>query len=337
MKTTEQQSLRLYNTFGIDVKTQYFIRLEQPDDIQKLRHDTCFKGLPMLILGGGSNVLFRKDYPGVVIHAGFKGINVLDEDDEHVVICAAAGENWHEFVQTTIDWGYAGLENLSLIPGTVGAAPLQNIGAYGVELSDVFYELEAFDLETGATKMFDRQALQFAYRDSYFKSTAPGKFIISFVTVRLSKRSHWRVDYAGIREKLAAQGKPLTARRISDAVCQLRREKLPDPAKLGNAGSFFKNPIVPANDYAVLKHASPELRGYEQPDGSYKLSAGWLIERCGWKGRREGNAGVSKSHALVLVNYGQATGESIWRLAQDIRASVQERFGVALEAEPRVL
>jgi UDP-N-acetylmuramate dehydrogenase len=337
MKITEQQSLRLYNTFGIDVKTRYFVLFEQPDDIQKLRHDTRFTGLPMLVLGGGSNVLFRKDYLGVVIHVGFKGIKILDEDDEHVVIRAAAGESWHEFVQTTIDWGYAGLENLSLIPGTVGAAPLQNIGAYGVELSDVFYELEAVDLETGAIKTFDRQALQFTYRDSYFKSAVPGKFIISSVTVRLSKRSHWRVDYAGIREKLVAQGKPLTARRISDAVCQLRCEKLPDPTQLGNAGSFFKNPIVSANDYEVLKNGSPELRGYEQQDGHYKLSAGWLIERCGWKGHREGGAGVSKVHALVLVNYGQATGESIWRLAQNIRASVQERFGVVLEAEPRVL
>jgi len=337
MKVLEHPSLRLFNTFGIDVQARYFVVLEQTSDIAEFMGETRFAGLPKLILGGGSNVLFRQDYPGVILHIEFKGIELLDDNGEDVIIRAAAGENWHDFVRTTIEWGYAGLENLSLIPGTVGAAPIQNIGAYGVELRDVFYSLEAVDLATGLAKTFNHTEARFGYRDSYFKSVEPAKRLVTSVTVRLPKQPRWHVEYRGLREKLSMDDKPLSARRISAAVCQLRRAKLPDPMELGNSGSFFKNPLVSVIDYQLLKKQSPNLPGFEQPDGSYKLSAAWLIERCGWKGHREGDAGVSSLHALVLVNYGKATGESIWQLAQCIVASVQERFGVALEPEPRIL
>ncbi len=337
MEVHEHQSLRLLNTFGIDVKARYFVVFEQVGDISEFLGETRFRGLPILILGGGSNVLFRQDYPGVILHVDLKGIELLDESGADVIIRAAAGENWHDFVRSTIEWGYAGLENLSLIPGTVGAAPIQNIGAYGVELREVFYELEAVDLETGMTKTFNQSAAQFAYRDSYFKSKVPGKWLITSVTFRLPKRPRWRVDYRGLSDKLVVDNEPLSARRISEVVCQVRREKLPDPAKQGNVGSFFKNPIVCATKYQALKSESPELQGFEQSNGAYKLSAGSLIERCGWKGHREGDAGVSDRHALVLVNYGNASGQSIWQLAQRIMVSVQEGFGVALKPEPRII
>ncbi|RUM93881.1 MAG: UDP-N-acetylenolpyruvoylglucosamine reductase [Thiothrix sp.] len=337
MKVLEHQSLRLFNTFGIDVKARYFVVFEQVDDITEFLGETHFRDLPRLILGGGSNVLFRQDYPGVILQIEFKGIELLDESGADVIIRAAAGENWHDFVRSTIERGYAGLENLSLIPGTVGAAPIQNIGAYGVELREVFYELEAVDLETGTTKTFNQSAAQFTYRDSYFKSMVPGRWLITSVTFRMPKQLRWRVDYRGFSDKLAVDNEPLSAQRISDVVCQLRREKLPDPTKQGNAGSFFKNPIVSATKYKALKSESPELPGFEQSNGAYKLSAGWLIERCGWKGHREGDVGVSNMHALVLVNYGGASGESIWQLAQRIIVSVQSRFGVALEPEPRII
>ena len=337
MKVHEHQALRLFNTFGIDVKARYFVVFEQVGDITEFLGETRFRGLPRLILGGGSNVLFRQDYPGVILHMEFKGIELLDESGADVIIRAAAGENWHEFVRTTIEWGYAGLENLSLIPGTVGAAPIQNIGAYGVELREVFYELEAVDLEAGMAKIFSQNAVNFSYRDSYFKSMVPGKWLITSVTFRLPKQPRWQIDYRGLSDKLVVDNEPLSARRISDVICQLRRDKLPDPTRQGNAGSFFKNPIVSATEYKVLISESPELPGFEQSNGAYKLSAGWLIERCGWKGHREGDAGVSNMHALVLVNYGNASGESIWQLAQRIMASVRVRFGVALEPEPRVI
>jgi UDP-N-acetylmuramate dehydrogenase len=337
MKILEHQSLRLFNTFGVDVKARYFVALEQVSDIEALMRETCFAGLPTLILGGGSNVVFRRDFPGVVIHIGFKGIEILHERGEDVVVRAAAGESWHGFVQAMIDQGYAGLENLSLIPGSVGAAPVQNIGAYGVELREVFDELEAVDLETGETRTFDRAAAQFGYRDSFFKSKASGRFLITSVTFRLPKQASWQLDYRGLREKLAELEEPLSSRRISEAICQLRCEKLPDPVELGNVGSFFKNPVVPCDRYTVLKKQFPDLPGYKQFDGMYKLSAAWLIDHRGWKGYREGDAGVSPRHALVLVNYGNATGESIWQLAQAIMASVKQQFNIALEPEPRII
>ena len=337
MEILEQQSLRLFNTFGIDVKARYFVTLEKVSDITEFIREARFAGLPRLILGGGSNVVFRQDYPGVVLHVKFNGIELVEENHHDVFIRVAAGENWHDFVRTTIAWGYAGLENLSLIPGTVGAAPIQNIGAYGVEFCEVFYALEAVDLETGMTKIFNQQTARLGYRDSYFKSVAPNKFLIYSVTVRLPKRVRWRIDYQGLKGRLVGDDEPLSAERISDVICQLRREKLPDPGELGNAGSFFKNPWVSASDYDALKNKFPDLPGFKRHDGNYKLSAGWLIERCGWKGYRKGDVGVSSLHALVLVNYGHATGESIWQVAQDIMASVQARFGIALEIEPRVI
>jgi UDP-N-acetylmuramate dehydrogenase len=337
MKVFEHHSMRLFNTFGINVEARYFVVFEHVSDIAEFMGETRFAGLPKLILGGGSNVLFRQDYPGVILHIGFKGIELLDDSGEDVIIRAAAGENWHDFVRATIEWGYAGLENLSLIPGTVGAAPIQNIGAYGVELREVFYSLEAVDLETGIAKTFNHAAAQFDYRDSYFKSVTPGQWLVTSVTVRLPKQPSWHVEYQGLRDKLSTDDQPLSAQSISDAVCQVRRAKLPDPMELGNSGSFFKNPMVSDIDYQLLKKQSPNLPGFEQPNGTYKLSAAWLIECCGWKGYREGDAGVSNMHALVLVNHGKATGEAIWQLAERIMVSVQERFGVALKPEPRIL
>jgi UDP-N-acetylmuramate dehydrogenase len=335
---SERVSLRRYNTFGVEAQGRYMAVLRRPEDVAPLMTDPRLASSPRLILGSGSNVLIRSDFSGLVLLNRMRGMAVIADDGDRVRVSVAAGENWHEFVRRTITMGLAGLENLSLIPGTVGAAPLQNIGAYGVELSGCLESLEAIDLTDGRPRIFDRAACQFGYRDSLFKSVVPDRYLITSVTFELFRTGRFVTDYRGVREELAEdEPGPLSASRISDAICRLRRRKLPDPARLGNAGSFFKNPRIDGTLLDSLRGCFPALPWYPLDDGGAKLSAAWMIEQCGWKGRRWGDAGVSERHALVLVNHGDASGQDIWRLAMAIRDSVAERFGVELEPEPRVL
>lgn len=338
MRIIKNASLRPYNTFGVAARTRYLAVLECPEDVFVLIEKPFINGMPRLILGGGSNLLFRQDFQGVVALVRFKGIQVLGEDDDHVYMRAAAGEDWHGFVLHTLALNYGGLENLSLIPGTVGAAPIQNIGAYGVELSERFESLEAMSMEDGRSRVFDKEACQFGYRTSVFKLAEKNRYLITSVTVKLSRKAQFIVHYAGVSEELARQGQgPLTAQRISEAICRIRRNKLPDPAWMGNAGSFFKNPLVDEETLIWLRDRFPKLAAFPQPQGGAKLSAAWLIEQCGWKGYRSGDAGVCDKHALVLVNYGRASGREIWQLAEAIITSVEERFGIRLEPEPLIV
>ncbi|HPE59434.1 MAG TPA: UDP-N-acetylmuramate dehydrogenase [Thiolinea sp.] len=336
MKIHENHSLKALNSFGLDVQARFFCELRRLGGLKSvLQWRRQHPDLPVLLLGGGSNLLLTRDYPGLVLRVRLLEREVLGSDAGFVYVRAGAGENWHDFVRWTLEQGLAGLENLSLIPGTVGAAPIQNIGAYGIELKDVFYELQALDWRTAELREFSLADCRFGYRDSFFKSVEPGRWLIASVTFRLPLQPQWKTAYAGIQEQL--QGAEPSALRISDAVIALRRSKLPDPAVLGNAGSFFKNPLVSPSQWQALRADHPALPGWPQPDGQVKLSAAWLIEQCGWKGRSEGDAGVHAGHALVLVNHAAATGTELWQLACRIMVSVQARFGVALEPEPLVL
>ena len=335
MQIKNNHSLEKYNSFGIKANSRYFCTIEKNADIDVLLEGYQQVEHPLLLLGGGSNLLFINDYKGITAVIETKGITIVDEDNDYTYIKAAAGENWHQFVRWTVENGYTGLENLSLIPGTVGAAPMQNIGAYGVELADCLHQLEAVELQTGKTKIFTQQECLFQYRDSFFKSTAMGKYLIQSITIKSPKKPQWKIDYAGLKERLLGQA--INALTISNSVIALRQTKLPDPILLGNAGSFFKNPLLNSKQWQTLKQQYPALSGYPQANGSMKTSAAWLIDQCGWKGKRQGDAGVYEKHALVLVNHGNATGEDIWQLASDIITSVNDQFGIKLEAEPRVI
>lgn len=330
----ENFPLQSLNTFGLAVSARYFVSINAIADLQAILAHPVYGKMPRLILGGGSNLLFTKDFEGIVIKMDVKGIEKIKEDDDHIWIKVGAGENWHRFVLHCIDKGYAGLENLSLIPGTVGAAPMQNIGAYGVEIKDYFEVLEAVNIQDGSVKSFINEACQFGYRDSVFKRELKDQYIIVSVTFRLNKKPVFNTSYGAIRETLDQFGvKTLTIKAVSDAVIHIRQSKLPDPAKIGNAGSFFKNPSIEASLYAQIKETFPTVPGYDQPDGSIKVPAGWLIEQCGWKGKTIGNVGVHENQALVLVNRGNAQGEEVKQLAEAIQTSVKEKFGVWLSPE----
>ncbi|PRA54626.1 UDP-N-acetylenolpyruvoylglucosamine reductase [Pseudomonas sp. MYb187] len=332
----EQVSLKPYNTFGIDVKARYFTQAHSDEDARQALAQAAAQGLPVLVIGGGSNLLLTADVQALVLRMASAGVRILSDDGERVVVEAEAGEPWHPFVQWCLSQGLAGLENLSLIPGTVGAAPMQNIGAYGVEIKDVFVGLTALDRQTGELHEFELEQCQFAYRDSVFKHH-PGRWLILRVRFALSRVMHAHLDYGPVRQRLSEQGiSEPTAQNVSDAICSIRREKLPDPVELGNAGSFFKNPMVAAVLADKIRVQYPGLVAYPQADGQFKLAAGWLIEQAGWKGHREGDAGVHRLQSLVLVNYGQATGLQLHELAQKIQADILERFGVTLEMEPNL-
>jgi len=323
------------NTFGIAARAATYLRVESGAQLQAALADPALAALPRLVLGGGSNLLLTGDVNGLVLHMALQGRETLAGTATHHHVRAAAGENWHAFVQWTLEQGMPGLENLSLIPGTVGAAPIQNIGAYGAETKDYFLSLTAFDPATGRFVTMARDACRFAYRDSIFKQDAGRGLIIVDVTFALPKAWTPNLRYAELAQAVAAQGMTTpTARDVADTVIAVRRRKLPDPAEIGNAGSFFKNPVVPADACARLLTQFPALVHHRQPDGSEKLAAGWLIDQCGWKGRSLGNAGVYEKQALVLVNRGGATGAEVLALARAIQADVQGRFGVMLEAEP---
>jgi UDP-N-acetylmuramate dehydrogenase len=327
--------LQSLNTFGIAARAQAFARVASAEQLLGILAEPSLAALPRLVLGGGSNLLLTGDFAGLVLHIALEGRTLVSSDATHHYVRAAAGENWHGFVQWTLEQGLGGLENLSLIPGTVGAAPIQNIGAYGLEIKDVFHSLTVLDTATGETRVMDGAACRFAYRDSVFKQQAGKGLIILDVTFALAKAWQPNLRYAELADAVAAagQGAP-NARLIADTVIAIRRRKLPDPAVIGNAGSFFKNPVVSAAQCADLLARFPTLVHHVQPDGSEKLAAGWLIDQCGWKGRNLGAAGVYPKQALVLVNNGGATGADVVRLAQAIQADVQARYGVHLEAEP---
>ncbi|MGE8113042.1 UDP-N-acetylmuramate dehydrogenase [Pseudomonas sp. NPDC086566] len=332
----EQVSLKPFNTFGIDVKARYFTQAHSDEDVREALAQARQRELAVHVIGGGSNLLLTRDIDAVVLHMASRGRRVMSDDGDRVVVEAQAGEPWHPFVQWSLAQGYCGLENLSLIPGTVGAAPMQNVGAYGVEIKDVFAGLTALDRETGELRDFSLEDCAFGYRDSVFKRN-PGRWLILRVRFALSHELQAHLDYGPVRQRLAEQGvEQPTAQAISDAICSIRREKLPDPAELGNAGSFFKNPVVSAEQVERIRAQYPGVVAYPQADGQVKLAAGWLIEQAGWKGYREGDAGVHRLQSLVLVNYGQASGAQVHALAQRIQADILERFGVALEMEPNL-
>lgn len=338
MQLFQYHSLKSLNTFGIDVAARYFAPFSSVAVLEEILSAPSLQNLPKMILGGGSNVLLTADYPGVVMKNEIKGIEVLREDDEYVYVKAGAGENWHQFVLFCIEHDYAGLENLSLIPGNVGASPMQNIGAYGVEIKDSFVELEALHLKDRTLVKFDKTACAFGYRESVFKRQYKDQFAILNVCFRLCKTPHFNTSYGAIEQELERMGiKELSLRAISQAVINIRSSKLPNPAEIGNAGSFFKNPEVTAVQYEQIRSAYPDVVAYPLANGHYKLAAGWLIEQCGWKGYRRGDAGVHAQQALVLVNYGKATGQEIYTLSQEILESVQQKFGVVLEREVNVI
>ena len=327
-------SLTPHHTFGLDVLAANYLDVLSEEDLRRAL-PVCPQ--PILLLGGGSNVLFTQDWPGTVLHLLLKGRAVVSEDENTVLVAAGAGENWHELVLWTLDHNLGGLENLSLIPGSVGAAPIQNIGAYGVELADVFDYLEAMHLATGEIHTFDRDACRFGYRDSVFKNELKGKYAITRVFLRLRKDPEVNTRYGAIRDTLAEMGLTApTIRDVSRAVIAIRQSKLPDPAVLGNAGSFFKNPEVSEAELIRLLPAFPQLVHYPLPGGGAKIPAGWLIEQCGWKGKRVGHTGCHAQQALVLVNYGGASGAEIWEHAQRVAASVKEKFGIELTPEVNV-
>ena len=334
LQVRQQVSLKPYNSFGVDVQARLFAEAHSDADIREALAYAREHDVSLLVIGGGSNLLLTGDVSSLVLRMATRGVRVVSDDGRKVVIEAEAGEPWHSFVQHTLAQGLSGLENLSLIPGTVGAAPMQNIGAYGVEIKDVFAGLTALDRHSGELRDFSLEECDFAYRDSIFKQQ-PGRWLILRVRFTLDRTAHLHLEYGPVRQRLTEQGidQP-TATDVSQAICSIRNEKLPDPAVLGNAGSFFKNPLVPAALVAQLKSEYPDLVAYAQPDGQMKLAAGWLIERAGWKGFRENDAGVHKLQALVLVNYGSATGLQLLDLAQRIQKDISERFHVDLEMEP---
>ncbi len=343
MQIQQNTSLLSYNTFGIEVKAQYFASFNSIEQLESLldaknAREKQSTILPLVILGGGSNLLFTKDVEGFILKNELKGIELIGENAEFNFVKAAAGEEWHQFVTYCIEHNYSGVENLSLIPGNVGASPMQNIGAYGVEIKDVFQELEAYHILERKIYKFTNAECQFGYRESIFKQALKGQFIILNVTFKLRKNPVFNTNYGAINMELERMGvKELTIKDISQAVINIRTSKLPDPKVIGNAGSFFKNPQVSKFRWHVIQEEYPNVVAYKVDDMHYKLAAGWLIEQCGWKGYRKGYAGCHHQQALVLVNYGQAKGAEILELAEEIILSVEEKFGVKLEREVNII
>ena len=329
-------SLKSYNTFGIDVNARYFCEVRTISELQTLILSDIFQNNSHLILGEGANILFTKDFDGLVIKPVFKGIEMVHETENEVFVKVQAGEVWPDFVMKCCENNWNGLENLAYIPGSVGASPIQNIGAYGIEIKDVLDSLEAFNLETKSIEFFQNTDCKFAYRESVFKHEYKGKYVICSVTFRLSKISKFNTDYAAVNDELKHMNvSELSAKAIAEAITNIRRTKLPDPTEIGSAGSFFKNPTVPQDVYQSLKTQYPNIVAYPS-NSDVKLAAGWLIEQAGWKGFREGDAGVHAQQALVLVNYGHATGVEILNLAQRIVESVKSKFGVELMPEVNI-
>ncbi len=334
MQLKKNHSLKKFNTFGIAAKAENFYSVQSESDFLDALKSAI---RPLFILGGGSNLLLTKDVKGLVIKNEIKGIKIERQFKHCVHISAGAGENWHELVLWCINKKLGGIENLSLIPGTVGAAPIQNIGAYGVELKEVFVKLEAIEIASGKKKIFWKKDCQFGYRESVFKQKEKGNYFITKVFLRLNKKHNLNISYGAIKNTLKEQGiKKPSIKTISQAVIQIRSSKLPDPAKIGNSGSFFKNPEISKSQFKKLQKQFPNIVFYDLPNGKVKVPAGWLIEQDGWKGKRVGHTGAHKNQALVLVNYGKATGQEILQHAKRIIDSVNKKFGIKLKAEVNV-
>lgn len=333
MKIQENLSLKPFNTFGIDKKAQFFTAAHTINELKEALIWAIERDLPIFILGGGSNILLTKDILGLVIKVELQGIEVIHEDENQVLVEVGAGVVWHEWVLYSLEKNWAGIENLSLIPGTVGASPMQNIGAYGVEIKDVFHSLKALNRNTLAIETFDAVDCKFGYRESVFKHESKDQYIITSVCFKLLKIPEFHVEYGAIQDVLKEKGvSELSIKAVSEAVIAIRQSKLPDPKQLGNAGSFFKNPTIPVSQFENLKNKYPTIPGYMVPEG-IKIPAGWLIEQSGWKGKRLGEVGVHAKQALVLVNYGEGTGEQIKNLSEQVRATVRDQFGIELNPE----
>lgn len=336
MQVQQNISLKKFNSFGIDVSAAHFAFFRNQEELESLLTETDNRK-SLLVLGGGSNILFTRNVDGWVLKNEITGISRIAEDEAYYYIKAGAGENWHGFVLHCIENGYAGVENLALIPGSVGASPMQNIGAYGVEIKDVFHSLEAFHIGDKTMHQFSNADCGFGYRESVFKRAFKNQFIITSVTYRLRKNPVYNVSYGAITQELEAmQVKELSIQDIAKAVMNIRRSKLPDPAQIGNAGSFFKNPEIDLVHFEKLKLEFPGIVGYPVNNNLIKLAAGWLIEQCGWKGYRKGDAGCHSKQALVLVNFGNADGAAIYELSEAILQSVKNKFAVDLEREVNI-
>ncbi|NNE30918.1 MAG: UDP-N-acetylmuramate dehydrogenase [Winogradskyella sp.] len=337
MKIKHDVSLKPYNTFGIDVIASSFCNIEHVEDLRHVLKTKTTK--PFFILGGGSNMLLTKNIDALVLHINIKGIKVIEETENHVIIKANAGENWHNLVLWCLDHNFGGIENLSLIPGNTGTAPIQNIGAYGVELKDVFVSCEAVNVSTQSTKIFLKNECKFDYRESVFKQELRGKYIITSVNFKLTKHNHdLHLNYGAIKNQLEAMAiKHPNIKDVSDAVIAIRESKLPDPKDIGNSGSFFKNPVITKAQFKALQSNFPNIPSYEISNNELKIPAGWLIEKAGFKGKRFGNFGVHSKQALVLVNYGGANGRDIFELAKLIQKTIHRLFDISIETEVNVI
>lgn len=329
-------SLKDYNSFGLDYKADCLITVKSQEEAFELFKNRFLFKKPIHILGGGSNILLTKDFHGTIIRTEIKGIEIGEQQQDYVLISSGAGENWDELVEWTVNKNFGGLENLSLIPGMVGATPVQNIGAYGAEVKDTIEKVRAVSTEDGSIREFSKEQCLFGYRESIFKNELKGKYLVINVTFRLLTNPSMNTIYGSLREEAAKTG-PLSLKTLRQAVINIRRSKLPDPAIIGNAGSFFKNPVIGSAMVESLKLRYPEMPVYKDLPGKTKIAAGWLIEQCGWKGYRKGDAGVHDKQALVLINHGKASGLDIYKLSEEIKQSVYKKFGIDLEREVEVL
>jgi len=337
MNITEDVSLEQYNTFGVSVTAQYFVIVSTIDEIKEVLTSEIAKNNSVHILGGGSNILFTKDIDGLVIKNNILGKKVIRENNDTALVHIMSGENWHDVVMWATEHGWGGIENLALIPGSVGATPVQNIGAYGVEIKDTIQSVGVVDMETGEEGEFSESECRFGYRDSIFKTDAKGKYFITYVTLELSKHQKPVTEYGAIQAKLDEMGvDTATIHNVRNAVIAIREVKLPDPKNIGNAGSFFKNPVVAKSVYQKLQKEYPDMPHYDVDNG-VKIPAGWLIEQCGWKGKKVGNVGVHDKQALVIVNHGGATGKEIFDFSKKILQSIKEKFDIELEREVTVI
>lgn len=338
MQILKDFPLKHLNTFGIAARAEFYIELSSENDIKTFLHTTACRKLPLLIIGGGSNILLTKNFAGCVVHINTKGITLVAEDDSIVLIEVAAGEKWESLIEYCVNNNYYGLENLSGIPGQVGSSPIQNIGAYGVEVKDSIFEVHTIDLDDRSKKVFTADECRFGYRDSIFKQELKGKVLIEKVVFQLSKQSKVNLSYKGVKEEVQRiSPDKVDLKSVSQAILNIRKNKIPDVKDIGSAGSFFKNPIIKKEQMDYLVSKFPDISYYKLNNDNYKLAAAWLIEQCGWKGYRKGDAGVNDKQPLILVNYGNATGKEIIELSQEIQRSVFEKFKVSLETEVNII
>lgn len=330
------KSIKNYNTFGLDYRVAHLVRIRSEKEARQLFDGTFHLKKPLLVIGGGSNLLFRADFGGTVILPELKGIRYKDAGDGKVIVTAGAGVVWDKLVEWCVEKGFSGMENLSLIPGKVGAVPVQNIGAYGCEAKDIIFSVRCISTTDGSVRIFNNGECRFGYRESIFKTELKGKYLVTRVSFILNTKLRANMEYGSLGGEIARLGEP-TLKNIRQAVINIRSAKLPDPSIIGNAGSFFKNPVVPVSVSAPLKKKYPDLPLYDDKNGYVKLAAGWLIDQCGWKGRRIGDAGVHDKQALVLVNHGKASGNHIFQLSEQVKVSVREKFGIDLEREVEII